>query len=99
MKQITGHFTKMLIALSVLTGSFAAYALPVESQKMMISGPNRLAVEAGLKIARKGGNVVDVAIATELALAVTSPFYASLGGGGLALIKMNGKVVALDFRE
>ena len=51
-------------------------------------------------MALKGGNVVDVSVAVALTLSVTHPYYAALGGGGFALIKM-GKdpVTVLDFRE
>ncbi len=65
----------------------------------MIAGPNQYAVDAGKQVAKMGGNIVDVAVAVELVLSVTSPYFASLGGGGFALVKMNGKVEALDFRE
>jgi gamma-glutamyltranspeptidase/glutathione hydrolase len=66
----------------------------------MISGPSPYAVKVGEGIAEKGGNVVDVAVAVGLALAVTSPYYAAFGGGGFALIKMGeSPVEVLDFRE
>lgn len=79
--------------------SSLAHAVPHEGQRMVIAGPSKLAADAGKKVAAKGGNVVDVAVAVELALAVTSPYYGGLGGGGFALIKMNNEVKALDFRE
>lgn len=85
-----------IISISI---SQSAFAVPSVGQKIMIAGPNTYAVEAGKKIAKMGGNIVDVAVAVELVLAVTSPYFASLGGGGFALVKMKGKVEALDFRE
>jgi len=42
---------------------------------------------------------VDVAVAVSLTMSVTNPYYAALGGGGFALVKMTGPVEALDFRE
>ncbi len=74
-------------------------AVPVEGHKVLISAPNAYAVEVGRKIANQGGNVVDVAVAVGLTLSVTAPYFASLGGGGFALVKMNKGVQALDFRE
>ena len=75
-------------------------AIPVTGHKMMISAPNQYAVEVAQEIIDQGGNVVDVAVAIGLTLSVTSPFFASLGGGGFALLKMkDSPVEALDFRE
>lgn len=75
-------------------------SVPLEGSKIMITTPAPLAAKWGEKIYRQGGNVADVAVAVGLMLSVTSPYYASLGAGGLGLIKMNGKnVEALDFRE
>ena len=70
-----------------------------EGQQIMIAGPSAYAVEIGKDIARKGGNVIDVAVAVNLTLAVTAPYFGSLGGGGFALVKMGPKVEVLDFRE
>jgi gamma-glutamyltranspeptidase/glutathione hydrolase len=83
----------------LLVVSFNASAVPVEGHKIMISAPNHFAVEVGKKIFAKGGNVIDVAVAAGLTLAVTAPYYASLGGGGFALVKMTDTVEAFDFRE
>lgn len=77
-----------------------AGAVPLEGSKVMITTPSPLAAEWGKRIAEKGGNVADVATAVGLTLTVTSPYYASLGAGGLGLVKMNGKdPIAIDFRE
>lgn len=65
----------------------------------MVSSASREASEAGVEIAKKGGNAIDVAVATALALSVTRPYYAALGGGGFALVKVKNKIEALDFRE
>lgn len=76
-----------------------AFAIPELGQKVMISSASREASEAGTAIARKGGNAVDIMVATVLALSVTRPYYAALGGGGFALLKIGDKIEALDFRE
>lgn len=76
-----------------------AAAMPAEGHRLMISAPSPYAVEVGRAIAMKGGNVVDVAVAVGLTLSVTTPYYAALGGGGFAMVKMAGDVEALDFRE
>lgn len=86
--------------LGVLIQVGIAQAVPFTGTKIVLSGPSPYAIEAGEEIARAGGNVVDVAISMALTLAVTSPYFGSLGGGGLALIKLGDKPVdAIDFRE
>lgn len=72
---------------------------PFVANEIAISAASEEAVEAGKSIYQKGGNVVDVAVAINLAMAVTNPYFAALGGGGFSLIKMNQKIEALDFRE
>lgn len=55
--------------------------------------------EAGLEVLRRGGNAVDGAVATALALVVVHPEAGNLGGGGFAVVKMGGELASLDFRE
>ncbi|MCB9025744.1 MAG: gamma-glutamyltransferase [Bdellovibrionaceae bacterium] len=90
----------LLIVLFILTSQLIAQAIPVEGKKMLISAPSPYAVEAGKKIIKKGGNVVDVATVVGLTLAVTNPYFAAFGGGGFAMVKVgNNPVDVLDFRE
>lgn len=59
-----------------------------------------LASQAGLAVLKKGGNAVDAAIATYMALAVVYPRAGNLGGGGFALVRdESGEIESLDFRE
>ncbi|XZN91446.1 MAG: gamma-glutamyltransferase [Microcoleus sp.] len=60
-----------------------------------------LASDAGLLVLQQGGNAVDAAVATALAISVVEPFSAGIGGGGFLLLRraQAGTVQALDFRE
>lgn len=59
-----------------------------------------LASEVGAMILEQGGNAVDAAIATQLALAVVYPGAGNIGGGGFLVGHLkNGKNIAIDYRE
>jgi gamma-glutamyltranspeptidase / glutathione hydrolase len=81
--------------------ALAAYPRPASSQQAMVSSAHPDATVAGLEILRSGGNAVDAAIATTLAISVVEPFSAGIGGGGFALVHeaKTGRLRALDFRE
>ncbi|MBX2933662.1 MAG: gamma-glutamyltransferase [Ferruginibacter sp.] len=59
-----------------------------------------LASQVGLHILQMGGNAVDAAIATQLALAVVYPGAGNIGGGGFMVAHLkNGKNISIDYRE
>jgi gamma-glutamyltranspeptidase/glutathione hydrolase len=67
--------------------------------KIMISA-HPLAAKAGMEIYKKGGNVVDVAVAVAYALGVVEPHGSGIGGEGMMLIynaKMK-KATIIDFK-
>jgi len=59
-----------------------------------------LASKVGVEILKIGGNAVDAAIATQLALAVVYPNAGNLGGGGFLVARLsNGEQISIDYRE
>ncbi len=71
-----------------------------ESKKGIVVSAHPLASQAGVLVLQKGGNAVDAAIATQLALAVVYPGAGNLGGGGFMVAHLaNKKNIALDYRE
>ncbi len=59
-----------------------------------------LASKVGVEILKMGGNAIDAAIATQLALAVVYPNAGNLGGGGFFVARLgNGQLVSIDYRE
>jgi gamma-glutamyltranspeptidase/glutathione hydrolase len=59
-----------------------------------------LASEIGIAIMKQGGNAIDAAIATQLALAVVYPGAGNIGGGGFTVIRLaNGSNITIDHRE
>src|SRR5260370_1682908 len=92
------------ISFSVASLSFAADSSPESSAvgtHGMVVSESEPAAGAGLEILKHGGNAVDAAVATALAVGVTNPASCGIGGGGFMLIYM-AKAHAfygLDYRE
>lgn len=58
-----------------------------------------VASEVGAAILKRGGNAIDAAIATQLALAVVYPGAGNIGGGGFMVGRKGGRTFTLDYRE
>jgi gamma-glutamyltranspeptidase/glutathione hydrolase len=79
---------------------FALDAEPVRADSGMVVSTDAYASAVGVEILRAGGNVVDAAIATSLALAVVNPEAGNIGGGGFMVLRFaDGGTDALDYRE
>jgi gamma-glutamyltranspeptidase/glutathione hydrolase len=74
---------------------------PVIGTGGMVSSQRMLASQIGADILAKGGNAIDAAVATGIALAVTLPRAGNLGGGGFMLVYLakENKTIAIDYRE
>ncbi|HVO50373.1 MAG TPA: gamma-glutamyltransferase [Thermoanaerobaculia bacterium] len=70
------------------------------SRRGVVASATAEATDSGAAILAAGGNAVDAAVATALALAVTYPSAGNLAGGGFAVGRTpGGELWALDFRE
>lgn len=79
----------------MLPGFLVRY--PVEGRGV-VSSAHPLASKAGLEILAAGGNAVDAAVAVSSVLCVAEPYHSTIGGGGFAVLHVNGETTALDFR-
>lgn len=79
-----------------LNGTVHAQSLPAG----MVASDNPAASQVGAALLQKGGDAVDAAVGTALALGVVHAFGSGIGGGGFAIVsRANGETIALDFRE
>lgn len=104
---------KMVFKMTTLAGCGDTAKPPVEDEEPIdldrdaigengvISAAKPEASEVGVEILKKGGNIIDAAIATAFVIDVVEPNATGLGGGGFMLIRYadTGEEVFLDFRE
>jgi gamma-glutamyltranspeptidase/glutathione hydrolase len=88
------------IASSPASSALVAGVRAVSGAHGVVVSAEPFATHAGVSVLEAGGNAVDAAVATALALAVTHPSAGNLGGGGFMLVRpRGGTTVAIDFRE
>ena len=67
-----------------------------ESKKGMVSSAFPDATKAGVEMLKKGGNAIDAACATAIALGVCEPQASGIGGQSMAIIHCSGKTICID---
>jgi gamma-glutamyltranspeptidase / glutathione hydrolase len=72
----------------------------ISAKKGMVVSAHPESSKIGAEILIKGGNAIDAAVATDLALAVCYPEAGNIGGGGFMVIRTSdGKFDVIDYRE
>jgi len=80
--------------------SLADGRIAVRGKNGIVASSSAIASEVGVQVMKDGGNVVDAAIATAFAMAVTWPSAGNIGGGGFMIYHgADGETAAFDFRE
>ena len=100
-------FHLLPLLLLAACGPVQAGQAPLQLGKGSVEGTSAMVVSAfpeasriGAEVLRNGGNAVDAAVATGLALAVTHPVAGNIGGGGFMVVRFpDGGTTAFDFRE
>ena len=88
------------LLVATLTLPLSAGNAPYRAAGGMVVSQSDIASEVGWQVIRGGGNAVDGAVATALALAVTHPTAGNIGGGGFIVFRSaDGTATTFDFRE
>ena len=73
---------------------------PLLFDRHVVVSEAALASHVGSTVLDEGGNAVDAAVATALALAVVHPIAGNIGGGGFLVVRLSdGGTTCFDFRE
>lgn len=96
-----GALALFMAAGVVSASAFELKINDVYAEHGMVSAAHELASKAGVEIMQKGGNAIDAAVATAMALNVVEFNASGIGGGGYMTIRFakTGETVCLDYRE
>jgi len=80
---MSGDFTENL---GLDSYHYSSHRMPVLARRGVVATGEPLAAQAGLRILQEGGNAVDAAVASAIALTVTEPVSNGLGSDAFAIV-------------
>src|ERR671922_3092135 len=97
---MTRRLFLLAAALVVSSLTLDAGSVALRAKRGMVISASAIASDVGYQVIKDGGNAIDAAVATALALAVTHPTAGNIGGGGFMIIRLpNGTATTVDYRE
>jgi gamma-glutamyltranspeptidase/glutathione hydrolase len=93
-------FLSLVAVVAIGSLTTQAGSVPQRARLGMVITQSDIASQIGFKVIQSGGNAIDAAVATALALAVTHPTAGNIGGGGFIVYRpASGEPTSYDFRE
>jgi gamma-glutamyltranspeptidase/glutathione hydrolase len=93
-------FLALIAALAIASLTLEAGSVPQRARLGMVITQSDIASQIGFNVIKNGGNAIDAAVATALAMAVTHPTAGNIGGGGFIVYRpATGEPTSYDFRE
>ncbi len=97
---IRRRFLVLVATLAIGSLTLEAGSTPQRARLGMVITQSDIASQVGFQVIKNGGNAIDAAIATALAMAVTHPTAGNIGGGGFIVYRpATGEPMSFDFRE
>ena len=93
-------FPVLVATLAISSLTLQAGSAPQRARLGMVITQSDIASQIGFNVIKSGGNAIDAAVATALAMAVTHPTAGNIGGGGFIVFRpATGEPMSYDFRE
>ncbi len=97
---IRRRFLVLVATLAIGSLTLEAGSTPQRARLGMVITQSDIASQVGFQVIKNGGNAIDAAVATALAMAVTHPTAGNIGGGGFIVYRpATGEPMSFDFRE